>query len=140
MLIWGNPKEIVEKGKQFASKVNDLSLLIMPAFRPCIWDPCAEVLSMKTDDELSPYFEDLFQWIHDLNWPGALTIYERLLEICPENALLRDALINCFKRSTEKNDLRWRGWLQEFYNDYCKKNSINPEAFIGKRIITDETK
>lgn len=43
-----------------------------------VWDNCAKVIISKTDEELQPYLDRLFNWIQDLNWPGALMILERL--------------------------------------------------------------
>ena len=32
----------------------------------------------KTDVVLEPYLDSLLEWLQDLNWPGALTILDRL--------------------------------------------------------------
>ena len=46
-----------------------------------IWEPCARVIALKSDDELEPYLGLLFEWLQDVNWPGAWTIYDRLLKM-----------------------------------------------------------
>ena len=78
MLKWKNSPETIAEGKRSAREVKDLSLLIMPASEPSVWEYCAEILSEKDDAELSPYLDSLFDWISDLNLPGAMTISERL--------------------------------------------------------------
>lgn len=44
-----------------------------------MWNNCAKILSDKSDEELSPYLPELFRWLKDLNWPGAICIYDRLI-------------------------------------------------------------
>ncbi len=78
MLNWENSVEIQREGFRLAKKINDLSLLIMPPAPSSVWECCAQILSEKSDDELEPYLYKLFEWLQDLNWPGALTIVDRL--------------------------------------------------------------
>lgn len=78
MLNWKSSPETQSEGMNLARKVNDLSLLIQPHAEPSVWERCAEVLSEKSDDILEPYLYSLLDWLYDLNWPGALTILERL--------------------------------------------------------------
>lgn len=33
----------------------------------------------KSDEELEPYLISLFEWVQDMNWPGATLIFNRLL-------------------------------------------------------------
>lgn len=78
MLNWKAPSAIQVQGKELARKVKDLSLLIQPPAEPSVWEQCAVILSEKTDTQLEPYLTELLQWLQDLNWPGAVTIVERL--------------------------------------------------------------
>ena len=78
MLDWNNTNEIRAEGVRLAKKVEDLSMLILPPASPSVWECCAEVLREKTDVVLEPYLDSLLEWLQDLNWPGALTILDRL--------------------------------------------------------------
>lgn len=81
LLSWNNSLEDQKKGIEKAKKINDLSVLIMPFKRKCIWENCAKVLVEKSDRELTPYFPLLFKWLQDMNWPGAYLIFDRLQEV-----------------------------------------------------------
>ena len=52
---------------------------ILPRATKSHWEPCAQVLASRSDDELELYLYPLLEWLQDMNWPGADTIYERLL-------------------------------------------------------------
>ena len=84
MLNWKNPPEIQARGMELAEQIADLSLLIQPPADASVWECCAEILARKTDEELYPYLMDLMRWLEDLNWPGALTIQNRLIAFSGE--------------------------------------------------------
>lgn len=78
MLSWNNTKEIQNKGIEEAKKVKDISIFMQPEGDKSIWENCAKVIVSKENEELRKYLKDLFNWISDLNWPGALIILEKL--------------------------------------------------------------
>lgn len=79
MLDSTSPSEQME-GERLARELEDLSLLITPPAPPYVWEKCAKILSEKDDCELEPYLPGLLGWLHDLNWPGAECIFQRLTE------------------------------------------------------------
>lgn len=85
---------------------------IIPEGPKCIWEPCARVIALKTDDELKPYLPLLFEWLQDLNWPGAFTIFDRLLKM--PYSLLKDDLNHCKLRAEEEKDKLWLMALEHF--------------------------
>ena len=105
-------------GMQLAGEVEDLSLLIMPLVKGCIWGNCAKVLSTKSDEALEPFLPKLLEWLHDLNWDGALTILERLkmfsgskLKIPFINA------VNCAINSNDEDGLMWLDYLSDLFDN-----------------------
>ena len=105
-------------GMQLAGEVEDLSLLIMPLVKGCIWGNCAKVLSTKSDEALEPFLPKLLEWLHDLNWDGALTILERLkmfsgskLKIPFINA------VNCAINSNDEDGLMWLDYLSDLLDN-----------------------
>lgn len=86
-LSWANGDEIQKRGIELASNIKSLSVLIMPIESKSIWENCARVLIRKSDEELERYFIKLFEWLKDMNWPGAYLIYDRLLCASAENFL-----------------------------------------------------
>lgn len=85
-----------------ARQIKDLSVLIMPPAPPFVWEKCAYILLEKTDRELEPYLEGMVEWMQDLNWPGALTILERLRKV--DGRILLQPFLNCYER--EKVDAK----------------------------------
>ena len=81
MLNWDSDEDIQQKGLEEAAKVRYLSIFIQPVEGKGLWENCAKVLASKTDEELEPYLMLIFEWFQDANWPGFMTIYERLKNI-----------------------------------------------------------
>jgi hypothetical protein len=64
----------------------DLKLLLQPMGK-MYWDNAALVLTRMSCERLLPVMDGLFEWIADLNWPGADTVFE-LLESLPANVFM----------------------------------------------------
>lgn len=81
MLDWNNTVEIQQKGIEIANDIKDISSFILPItnkYNKNIWDNCAKIVASRTDEYLVPYLPKIFEWLQDLNWPGAFIIVERL--------------------------------------------------------------
>ena len=85
---------------------------VIPEVRKCIWEPCAMVIAMKTDEELKPYLPLLFEWLQDINWPGAQTIFDRLSQM-PVSMLEEDYSFSR-RRAERENDNLWLLALDDF--------------------------
>lgn len=131
MLSWKNSFEVQSEGIKLAREINDLSLLIQPPVDPSVWEHCAKILCEKTDAELEPYLDGLLEWLQDLNWPGALTIVERLKTFSGKKLKqpLEKAII---KSNTMYNNegLMWRDYLSELL-DNSELVSILPEEIFS---------
>lgn len=64
----------------------DLKLLLQPMGK-MYWDNAALVLSRMSHDRLAPVMDGLFEWIADMDWPGADTVFE-LLESLPAGVFM----------------------------------------------------
>lgn len=91
-------------------------LPVIPEKSKCIWEPCAQVIASKTDEELKPYLFLLFEWLQDMNWPGAWTIYDRLSKF--PFSTLEEEYNHCKRRAEKENDSLWLMAL----NDFGKQN------------------
>lgn len=87
---------------------------VIPEKSKCIWEPCAKVIALKKDEELKPYLYLLFEWLQDLNWPGAYIIFDRLLKM--PYSLLKDELNYCKLRAEKEKDELWLMALEDFLN------------------------
>lgn len=112
MLSWDSSKEIQEKGLAEARKVEHLSVFLQPIESKSVWENCARVLIEKSDLELERYLIDLFKWLQDMNWPGAMLIYDRLKKM-PEN-LWQLAYSVCLNQAICTDDDCWKETLDDF--------------------------
>ena len=92
---------------------------LIPEFSKSVWEPCAKVISLKSNEELKPYLYLLFEWLQDMNWPGAWTIFDRLSSM--PFALLEDEYIYSRKRAERENDTLWLMALDDFKKEYEKQ-------------------
>lgn len=109
MLDWNNDVQTQQKGIEYASEMKDVAMFIQPIvpnYNKNIWDNCAQILYSKTDDELKPYLLPLFEWLQDMNWPGAFTICDRINQFEDKDYLISIKNI-CRDIAIKKNDLVW---------------------------------
>lgn len=81
LLDWNRTEEEQAEGLRLARQVKAFNVFLQPCDKKNnknVWDNCALIISEKEDLELFPYLFELFMWIQDLNWPGALCIVDRL--------------------------------------------------------------
>ena len=62
----------------FVPQVQAKEIVVPTEKSKSVWEPCAEIISLKSNDELQPFLYLLFEWLQDMNWPGAEIIFERL--------------------------------------------------------------
>lgn len=115
-LSWANGDEIQKRGIELASNIKSLSVLIMPIESKSIWENCARVLMRKSDEELERYFIMLFEWLKDMNWPGAYLIYDRLLCASTENFLF--AYQYSLSVAKQMRDHPWEMVLNDLFAEY----------------------
>lgn len=114
-LSWNNAPEVQSMGIEMAKKIKFLSVLIMPIEDKSVWENCAKVLASKSDDELDRYFIKLFEWIKDMNWPGADIIYRRL-SLVPSQKIMWVYKYSVSIAEQTHDDI-WNLVLSDFYID-----------------------
>ena len=123
MLNWRNSPAVQLEGIRLLREINDLSLLIQPPADPSVWEHCAKVLCEKSDAELEPYLDGLLEWLQDLNWPGAMTIVERLKTFSGEK--LKKPLENAIIKSNK--GLMWQDYLSELLDNSVLVSNLSEE-------------
>lgn len=128
MLNWRNSPAVQLEGIRLVREINDLSLLIQPPADPSVWEHCAKVLCEKSDAELEPYLDGLLEWLQDLNWPGAMTIVERLKTFSGEKLKkpLESAIIKSNKMS-DNEGLMWQDYLSELLDNSVLVSNLSEE-------------
>ncbi len=109
-----------QKGIDAAKQIKNLFPFIQPIIVPpekskSVWEPCAKVVSMRSDEELQPFMFQLLEWIADPNWPGALIIYERLTQM--PYASIESALRFSRIRAEQAHDSSWLSMLNDLNQD-----------------------
>ena len=122
LFIWNDsyaPEEYSQREKQGLELAKETKYLF-PFLQPClpsgksksVWEPCAKVIADRSDEELLPYLHLLFEWLQDLNWPGAEIILDRLAKM--PIALTEETLKFSKFRAEKEHDKMWLVWLKEF--------------------------
>ena len=107
-LSWSSPEEVQKSAIEEASSIQNLWLFIQPMILPnpkAVWENCAIILAQRTDSELEPYLDRIFEWLQDLNWPGAIIIHNRLLDM--EEQMRSEQLARSQKQAQRENDDEW---------------------------------
>ena len=111
MLCWSRPKDEQLHGIELAKDVKCINAFLQPGppYGKPVWDNCAVVLSKKSNQELAPYVYPLLVWLQDINWPGAILIYQRLLKF--EDIQIQYALGRCIFEAKMLKDDEWMNML-----------------------------
>ena len=122
LFTWDNsysPEEYNQREQQGLELAKDVKYLFpflqpfLPNYKSkSIWEPCAKAIADRADEELVPYLPFLFEWLQDLNWPGAEIILNRLAEM--PKAITEEALNNSKSRAKKERDKMWLLSLNEF--------------------------
>lgn len=112
MLSWNNDSETQSNGIEIAKSVKHLSVFFQPIENKAVWENCAKVISSKTDEELELYIIPMFEWLQDMNWPGADIILNRLLKMsCNVLQISYDIVLT---KAKNNNDAVWISVLEFF--------------------------
>lgn len=134
MLDSNSPQAIQEIGIQYAKSIRYFSILFRPVENKGIWENCAKVICTKTDDELKGYYLwKMFEWLQDMNWPGASIIYDRICEMNAANIV--SDYIYSIKRALHAKDGIWLNYLAGFIGDMPIYDLLPPfyQSILVKR-------
>ena len=105
----------VQQGIAEASKLRNIYPFIQPVIAgekssKSVWEACAQVVALKSNEELEKYIYLLLKWLKDMNWPGAEVIFERLSRI-PYAEI--EAMVECsISWAKQENDKYWLSTLE----------------------------
>lgn len=115
-LSWDNCDKTQLYGIEIGRNIKHLSVFIMPVEDMSIWENCSRIIIEKTDEELDRYIYDLFQWLKDMNWPGAYNIYERLIQFADD--IFLPAYQYSLNVARKLEDHTWEKVLSDLYTEY----------------------
>ncbi len=116
MFDWNNSEEIQKKGLELSKSVKCLKVFFQP-YGKNVWRNCALALVCRTDEELQPYLTDMFIWLEDINWPGAIDIAKRLT-MFKNQELIESNRNEYIKIAKAINNEQWLLSLNT-YEKYC---------------------
>ena len=119
MLSWNSSEKEQLRGIDEAKKIEYLSVLFQPIEDKSVWENCAKVISSKSDNELKKYMNNMFEWIKDMNWPGAFDIYARIKRMNVD--CIMENYIYAIKIALKYQDINWL--------DYLSGLIENPEVY-----------
>ncbi len=123
MLSWNSNERVQSRGIKKAKKIKSLNVFILPLLpegSKSVWENCAKVLYDKSDEELQIYLIHLFEWLQDMNWPGADLIFKRLVNVRED--MLLPAYKHCVLLAEKTDDFPWKLSLESFYKEYTGRN------------------
>lgn len=129
-LSWYQDKDFQEYAINYI--VNDSSFdihyLLQPLGKDC-WENAAKAISLMKYDRISRITLELFEWLQDMNWPGAIIIRDLLMTFPKVDLILY------FEQSTEiavrTNDEMWLTWLSyfTFYGKFHKDDFTDKSLY-----------
>ena len=114
LLDWNNSIEDQSLGIKLAQDVRCINAFLQPGipYGKRVWGNCAAVLANRSDTELRPYLHQLFEWLIDMNWPGAYCILERLRQYKDKKSF--NCMMNiCINEAQALNEEVWLNNLSE---------------------------
>lgn len=84
---------------------------IMPANK-MYWENAAKVLAKRGYPIIRDILMELFEWLQDMNWPGAITVVN-ILNTIPKKVLVEN-LEKTIEIALEENNGIWLNWLYVF--------------------------
>ena len=113
----------VETGIAEARKLKNIFPFIQPTVagrnNKSVWEPCAKVIVLKSDEDLEDYLYELLEWLQDMNWPGADIIFNRLSQISAD--IIQSYIDFSIFRAKRAGDECWLNVLEALreHRDWC---------------------
>ena len=123
MLDWNSPPEVQQRGRELARTIKCFNIFLQPGhpeYNKNVWDNCAIILAEKSDAELKPYLKSLFEWLNDMNWPGAYFIWDRL-KCYKDDAWFCCVLTDSINIAKALNENTWLNTLLELDRERQKQ-------------------
>lgn len=142
MLSRSNSEKIQAEGIKIAGQVKSLNVFMRPVTQEHgkdIWENCAKVLCEKSDEMLRSgnNLNQLFEWLKDMNLPGAALIEERLHKINGKDKV--SVFISSLETAVLIGDSRWAAFLAEFAKDDLGLFELLPDGYqqLVMNILTE---
>ena len=126
--IPGNFEDISE---QDVIRINETYEDITPLFQHSgkdTWYGCAKVICYNSNEKLEKYIPSMLEWIEDMNWPGAETIFDKLKTF--DYCVIKPYLDKAMFEASNKNNSIWLDMLKILNNEL---NHFELDKIIDER-------
>lgn len=119
-----------EKNIKILAKDTDYNnkLFIKAGIKKEAWENLAKVLLYRGYPMIADVVPEMFEWLQDMNWPGAKEI-SYALSLLPKDILIKE-LESATLLAKKDNDIGWLYWLREF----MEENNLKETDFNNKDI------
>ena len=100
-------KNGIEEGK----KIEYMSILFRPIETKEIWENCAKIIVNQSKEKTSRYHYELLHWLENKQWPGYVTIRDRLRKMNCD--FIYNAYSGAISKAYRMQDWIWVYWLTE---------------------------
>lgn len=107
-----NFKSVQNEGILLAENIKNLKGFFQPYDRD-LWENCAKILYLKSDDDLFDYIYYMFEWLQDMNWAGAMIIAQRLKKF-KNQFFISECKKSCINKAIILKDSMWKYWLENY--------------------------
>lgn len=131
-LSWTKEKSVQEEAVEELKSISDLDLtklINLPSNLKEYMDNAAQILSTCTFERVETVIMELYRWLQDLNWPGAITILNLLSDFPKEKTI--QYFEKAVTEAIEMNDESWLDNLSYFtrFSNYSYEDFDNKELF-----------
>lgn len=126
-LNWNMPEETQRKAIENLIDIDEenIHLLVLPGDKS-MWENAAIVLKEIGYPKIKPIISELFNWLQDMNWPGAWTVFEILKTI--DKLILTPHIEVTLRKAASEEDNMWITAIK----DLTKEMRISEEDFQDK--------
>ncbi|QSX06702.1 DUF5071 domain-containing protein [Sedimentibacter sp. zth1] len=105
-LNWNNDEDDIAAAKVELGKISDESLhLLVQPLSKFHWENSAEVIVNIGVNKCIPIISELLKWLQDMNWPGAIKIYNMLKE--SESTIVDNYIKKSAEDAKKEDDEEW---------------------------------
>ena len=123
--IANNDLKTQELGIEEGKKVKNMSVFFQPKENNGVWENCAKIIASHTDKELERYLPLALEWFQDANWPGYVTIRDRLRKMNCD--FIYNAYSSAISEAYRSQDWIWVYWLTELLTIPGLKDKLSKE-------------
>ena len=95
------------------------NMFILPPEGKEYWENCAKIIIQLDDKTIIPLIPKMLEYFQDLNWPGAMEIFNRINEI--ENPFIETYILQCIEKAYLERDYIWIEFLLWLRQSKTKK-------------------